>query len=288
MKRIIAAIKKHPWRYVAMAAGFALFVYPAAFLIRAAFWAQGSTAMPDLHKACFRMPFDWLVAGNVTNFVDRPFLIGFLGVVLVGAFFFGPLFCGWLCPVGTTSELASRTTPKKVKINLTRKVNPTAIRYGFLAAFVAVAAGAAFIPDSALASICCRYCASAQLQTLVNGIFDPSSLAYFHSGGIMVIGGWLFLGGLFWKGGRGWCLYGCPLGAISNISHSIGAKMGFTYKIKHDTSKCVECGKCEEVCPTWAINRESGQPAVNRHTCNTCLECVKECPTGSYKYTRGS
>ena len=148
--RFITSLKKHPWRYAAIVAGFVLFVYPSALLIRAAFWLQGSAAMPDLHKTCFRMPFDWMFTGNFANFDGRFLAIGFLGAVLGSAIFFGPLFCGWLCPVGSSTELLSRPVPRKLKIDLSRKINPAALRYGFLGSFAAVSALAVFAPGLGL------------------------------------------------------------------------------------------------------------------------------------------
>ena len=284
--KVLAALRRHKWRYLAIVLGFLLFVGPGAYLIRAVFWVQGNTAVADIHKVCFRMPFDWIAGGRLATFDGRYLLIGFLVLVIGVAFVFGPLFCGWLCPVGSSTELLSKPMPNKFKINLQRFISPSALRYGFLASFIAVASLAVFVPSMGLASICCRYCASSQLQNIVYGIFDPSSLQYWHSGAIMTSGAWLLVGGVFWKGGRGWCLYGCPLGAISNISHVIGSKLGFTFKVKHDPSKCTECHKCDNVCPSWSLNRNSKEVDINRHTCTACLECVKTCDKGCYTYSR--
>ena len=285
--KFINALKRHKWRYLAFLGGFALFVYPSALLIRAAFFLQGSTAMPDLHKTCFRMPFDWLATGSFSTFDGRILLIGFLGVALGSAFLFGPLFCGWLCPVGSSTEILSKPMPRRFKINLSRKINPAALRYGFLGSFVLVSFLAAFAPALGLASICCRYCASSQLQNLVNGIFTPGALSYWHSGGLMVLGGWLLIGGIFWQGGRGWCLYGCPLGAVSNVLHTAGSRLGFTYKVKHNPANCTQCGSCESVCPSWSINRTEEKVKLNRSTCTACLECVKVCEQDCFSYGRG-
>ncbi len=285
--KVVNAFLRHKWRYIALISGFILFVAPPALLIRGANLAAGSSANSDLHKICFRMPFDWLAAGKLATFAGRPLQVIFLGVVFVTAFIFGPLFCGWLCPVGSTSEGVSHLTPKKVKIDLSQRLNPAAIRYGFLASFIFVSAVAAFIPALGIANICCRFCASSQLQNLVAGIFNPSTLQYWHSGAIMVIGTWLILGGLFWKGGRGWCLYACPLGAVSNLIHFAGSKLPFTWRVKHDPSKCTECDSCEDVCPSWAISRHSKEVTINLHTCIACLECVKACDKGCYTYGRG-
>jgi ferredoxin-type protein NapH len=283
--KALEALKRHKWRYFAMAGGFVLFVYPAALLVRAANAIEGSTGASNLHKICFRMPFDWLFGGRLAIFDGRLFLVLFLLGALGVAFLFGPLFCGWLCPVGSSTELLSRPVPRRLKIDLSRKMNPAALRYGFLASFALISVLGAVAPSLNLAGICCRYCASSQLQNLVEGIFHPTALAYWHSGAILTLGAWLFVGGVFWKGGRGWCLYACPLGALSNLFHTAGVKLGFA-AVRHDGGACSECSQCEDACPSWAITRRSTHVSVNLHTCNACLECVKACPSGCFSYGR--
>jgi ferredoxin-type protein NapH len=277
-------ISRHKWRYIMMVLGFLLLVGPFAYLIKASNFLQGSAANADLHKACFRMTFDWIASGRFATFDGRYFLIFFTVGVLMTSFFLGPLFCGWLCPVGSSTEVLSRQVPKKAKIDLSKKFNPSALRYGFFASFLVISALAVFAPSLGLVSICCRYCASSQLQNLISGIFDPAGLQYWHSGSIMTVGGWLVVGGVFWKGGRGWCLYACPLGAASNLFYKIGAKLSFTKRIKHSSSKCIECHKCEDVCPSWAITCNSKDVKINQDTCTACLECVKNCPTECFEY----
>ena len=279
------ALARHPWRYVAILAGFILFVYPSALFVRVANGLQGSAGSPTLHKVCFRMPFDWILAGRWSTFEGRYMLIFFLLGVVGVSFAFGPLFCGWLCPVGSSTEVLSRAVPRRLKIDLSRKINPAALRYGFLASFALVSVLAAFAPKLGLASICCRFCASSQLQNIVEGLFNPAALAYWHSGAIMTVGAWLILGGVLWKGGRGWCLYACPLGAVSNLMHAAGARLGLA-SVKHDPTGCLGCHRCEDACPAWAIERQSKAVRINRHTCNACLECVKACPTGCFRYGR--
>jgi ferredoxin-type protein NapH len=136
------------------------------------------------------------------------------------------------------------------------------------------------------ASVCCRYCPSSVFERLTCGMSDPSELRYWHSGAILSLAGWLVIGGIFWKGGRGWCLYGCPLGALANLAHWLGAKLGLSRKVVHKPSKCHGCRACEKVCPTWAIWGHDRVVEVNRHTCNVCLECTKVCPSEALAYER--
>jgi ferredoxin-type protein NapH len=309
--RVLDAIARHKWRYAAFVAGFLLLVEPFAYLIKLVYYWTGNPASASLHKACFRMPIDWLFSGEFGRFSGRPFVVLFTLGVIGSAFFLGPVFCGWLCPVGASSECLSRLCPRKGQIDLSRKISPASLRYGFLTAFALLAlatalpaitwkprseAPAAGSPPAAarpvrnladsvgVGGVCCRYCPSSVFERLVSGVYDPSSLKYWHSGAIMTLGGWLVFGGIFWKGGRGWCLYGCPLGAVANVFHWVGAKVGLSRKVVHNAAKCNGCRECEKACPAWAITGSGKDVDISRHTCNVCLECTKVCPSKALTY----
>jgi ferredoxin-type protein NapH len=311
--RAFEAIARHKWRYAAFVVGFLLLVEPFAYLIRFVYYLQDNPASASLHKACFRMPIDWLFAGEIGRLSGWSFAVLFTLVVIGSAFLLGPVFCGWLCPVGACSECLSRCFPRKGQIDLSRIISPASLRYGFLTAFALLslatvlpaitwkpggeAAGAGSPPVASrparnlaesveVGGVCCRYCPSSVFQRLVCGVSDPSSLRYWTSGAIMALGGWLVLGGIFWKGGRGWCLYACPLGAVANLFHWVGAKLGLSRKVVHDSSKCGGCRECERVCPAWAIAGDGKDVDISRHTCNVCLECTKVCPSKALTYAR--
>lgn len=285
----INTLKRNKLRYLMFVLGFLLFVYPFSFLVRLIYHIWGTRAIPDLHSVCFRMSTEWIFSGRFRLMFVLPLASALVIIAVVVSFFFGPLFCGWLCPVGSSTESLSRQVPSKLKIKPNGKISPAPIRYGFLVGFMSVPflSMTGLAQTLGLASICCRYCAASQLQSLVTAItVDPSELVYWHSGGILSLILWLFVGGVFMMGGRGWCNFFCPLGAFSNLFHSIGSKLGFTFKIKHDASKCTDCGLCKDVCPTWAIERRSKVVGINRHVCNCCKECVSVCDQGCYRYGR--
>lgn len=305
MKLNLETLKRNKWRYLGFILGFLFFVFPFAIIVRMVYALEGSVAAPTLHSVCFRMTIEWMFTGTYwTRVLAQPIRL-FALIALVVAFFFGPLFCGWLCPVGSSTESLSRQVPHKFKIDLAGKISLGAIRYGFLVGFLlpgilgligpsTPVLGACCAPGTkslaetlGLASVCCRYCSSSQLQNLVEfATGNFGALTYWHTGGIIVLIFWLFIGGIFMHGGRGWC-WVCPLGALSNLVHYIGSKLGFTYKIKHDPSKCNNCGSCKKVCPTWAIKPAEKSVAINKHTCIVCKECVTICPLGALTYSRG-
>ena len=312
--RAFEAIARHKWRYAAFVVGFLLLVEPFAYLIRFVYYLQDNPASASLHKACFRMPIDWLFSGELSRFAGWSFAVLFTLGVIGTAFFLGPLFCGWLCPVGASSECVSRCFPRKWQINLSRIINPASLRYGFLAAF-ALLSLATVLPaitwktggEAARSWFATRRDPPGQepggkrrsgwrmLPLLSLQRFREARFRSVRSVGasvldtrerIMTLGGWLVLGGIFWKGGRGWCLYACPLGAMANLFHWVGAKLGLSRKVVHDSSKCNGCRECEKVCPAWAITGDGKDVDISRHTCNVCLECTKVCPSKALTYAR--
>jgi polyferredoxin len=268
-------------------AGFFLLVAPFALLTRGVFLLTGNAAEPDLHSLCFRMPLDWLFSGNTYYFtLSNAVRFAFVFGVLALAFVAGAVFCGWLCPVGAVSEAVSRVIPlpRRLRVKIHDTTVTSGLRYGFLLGFIAVAAivGQRLIQE--VSSICCRYCASSQLQNLASALFgNAEAVAYWHTGAILVLGFWLLVGGLFFVGGRGWCLFFCPLGAFSNLVHRIGSKLGL-YRITFDRAKCQSCSTCQVDCPTWAIT-EAKQ--VDPNLCIACQECTHACIGGAYRYQKG-
>jgi len=96
---------------------------------------------------------------------------------------------------------------------------------------------------------------------------------------------WFFIMGLFTRGGRGWCNFLCPAGALMGLTHRLGVKLRISRQVTIDRATCTNCKKCAELCPAWAISTYKLKPAeINYQGCNTCLDCTKVCPTNSIRY----
>lgn len=290
VEAFIATVRRNKWRYLSFVAGFFLFVYPFAAVARILETVSGMPATWGIHCRVCRMPFDWLFSvGGLFTLLSMPETLFWTVLFVVVAFLFGPLFCGWLCPVGSVTETLSRITPWLPKVpNLSDKLNPAAMRYGFLTGWVIVGALPLALKASfGLKSLCCYYCPASVLQQLAVGFtVDASELAYWFSGSILVLAFWLLVGGIFWKGGRGWCLYFCPIGAFQGLFHLLGSRLGFTYKIKVSAEKCRGCGTCGQLCPMWAVTVAS-KARINRVICIACWECITACPNKAIKYAKG-
>jgi ferredoxin-type protein NapH len=277
-------LRRNKWRYLSLIAGFFLFVGPFALIARGVNLLTGNLASPTLHTLCFRMPVDWLFGGRVFALLGSVAAAFILGVIII-SFFFGPVFCGWLCPVGSVSEGISRIVPlgENYRIRIRDPAVTKGLRYGFFAGFAAVAILVGYKLAS-ISGICCRYCTSSVLQNMADALTGQTgAISYWHTGSILTLFSWLLVGGVFMSGGRGWCLFFCPLGVLSSLSHTAGKKLGM-YRVAFDREKCGECSECRVSCPTWATGPDK---VPDSHLCICCKECTTACPKGSYEYRKG-
>lgn len=56
--------------------------------------------------------------------------------------------------------------------------------------------------------------------------------------------------------------------------------LDFLEIITHD-SRCIKCGKCQQVCPLEAIVVDRKGRKIDRSRCDLCLKCAEACPTGA-------
>lgn len=66
---------------------------------------------------------------------------------------------------------------------------------------------------------------------------------------------------------RTWCSF-CPMGTLQR------AMGGKKYRLKVDTEKCIDCKKCQKVCPMQLPVIE----ILDNPDCIKCGRCVKACP----------
>ena len=66
---------------------------------------------------------------------------------------------------------------------------------------------------------------------------------------------------------RTWCSF-CPMGTLQR------AMGGKRYQLKVDAQKCIDCGKCQKVCPMQLPANE----ILDKPDCIKCGRCVEACP----------
>jgi ferredoxin-type protein NapH len=72
---------------------------------------------------------------------------------------------------------------------------------------------------------------------------------------------------------RAWCSF-CPMGTAQRL---LG---GNRYQLKLNEEKCVECNKCEKVCPMQLKVRES----EIKPDCIKCGRCISVCPKNALQF----
>ncbi|WP_051331027.1 4Fe-4S binding protein [Aneurinibacillus terranovensis] len=157
-------------------------------------------------------------------------------------------------------------------------MNTVPIRYGFLIGFLLVP----FFSGS----IACAYCDYSFLERLSTGVVF-GNIGVVGSTTILTGFFWLVLFGLMTKGGRGYCSFLCPVGSIQSAVHSVGARFGFTYKLRYEKEKCTACSSCVQACPMSALRKEEKEIKYEILNCITCRQCEASCPTAAISYGCG-
>jgi polyferredoxin len=183
------------------------------------------------------------------------------GIVMLLSVFFGPVFCGWVCPLGTVQEWVGKLGRKLFRRRYNHFVPARLdrylryLRYGVLLWVLYV---------------------TATSGVLVFEAYDPYyALFNFWSTEVawsaLLILSLTLLGSIFVE--RPWCKYACPYGAVLGITNLFRV-----FSIKRSTSTCKADGACSIMCP---MNIEvDTKTTVRDHQCISCMECTSEaiCP----------
>jgi polyferredoxin len=218
----------------------------------------------SLHSLC---PFGGVVTiyqyATVGTFVQKihesAFVLMVIGFVL--AILFGPVFCGWVCPLGTIQEWVAKWGKKFFK----RRYNH----------FIPARIDNVLRYPRYLVLVWVVY-VTATSSTLIFADYDPYfALFNFWSGEVT----WTALSILVLTLGlslfveRPWCKYACPYGAVLGISNLFRV-----FQIRRAEATCKADGACSIMCP-MNIPVDSVK-TVRNHQCISCLECTSEatCP----------
>lgn len=218
----------------------------------------------SLHAVC---PFggvvsvyNYLAEGVAIKWIhDSSFML--MIIVFILALLFGPVFCGWICPMGSiqewTGKLGKKMMKKRYNNIVPYKIDRILryLRYVMLVWVIYM---------------------TAKTATLVFWNVDPyHTLFHFWTGEFAISGLAILIIvlvlSLFIE--RPWCKYACPYGALLGLFNLFRV-----FKIRRDESSCINCGKCSKECP---MNIKVSEKSIVRdHQCISCLKCVSDkcCP----------
>jgi len=219
----------------------------------------------SLHAVC---PFGGVVS-IYTLFTEGTFVkkthessLVLMYIVFISTLFLGPLFCGWICPMGTFQEWIGKLGKKIFKNKYNRfipyKVDTYLrwIRYGILAWVIYM---------------------SAVTGLLVFENYDPYNALFKFWTGEVAISGLIILGvviilSLFVE--RPFCKYACPYGAVLGVFNLFRI-----IPLRRNQHTCIDCKLCDKACPMNIPVSVTGK--VRDHQCISCYECTSDdgvCP----------
>ncbi|MBP7264247.1 MAG: 4Fe-4S binding protein [Spirochaetia bacterium] len=182
-------------------------------------------------------------------------------IALVLTVLFGPVICGWVCPLGSVQEwlggLGRKLFKKRYNAFVPQKLDKVLryLRYLVLAwvSYMTIMTG-----------------------TLVFQDYDPYFTLFQFWTGEVAVTGFIVLGltlvlSLFVE--RPFCKYACPYGAFQGIFNLVRI-----FGIKRNASTCIDCKACDRACPMNIEVSTSG--TVRDHQCISCMKCVSDaaCP----------
>jgi len=171
-------------------------------------------------------------------------------VFIILALVLGRLLCGYLCPIGALQELAYSIPGKKIAIK--QKWVLMTIRLGIFAVILVTGI----------------FYTTAVLNWL--GVKDFFSL-------IVTVPFWIFtamlIASIFIY--RPFCRLACPYGIFLSLASVIGI-----FRLRRN-DKCIDCGKCEKICPTGEAGRND-----KKMECYMCNRCVEICPVDAIDYQK--
>ena len=103
--------------------------------------------------------------------------------------------------------------------------------------------------------------------------FIVGNVLYYASGVILAF---------VMRDNRAFCKYLCPVTVFLKPMSYFSL-----LRVSCDKSRCVECGKCREICPMNVDMTDNSRRRKNGTECILCMECVKVCPKNALGHGSG-
>ncbi len=195
--------------------------------------------------------------GNIPDFTKTPLWFMTLGMAFFAALLVGRLYCGSLCPFAFLQEILNKTVRRQKLPSLKIHHRVKMFKYIFLFLILGI-------------------CFTTGRPSAAD--MEPFVTLFAAQGTKLAWGlvGFMLILAIFYH--RFWCVYLCPVGALTGLF----SKISF-FKIKADPA-CTQCGTCVSRCPTRAIElirptQESHKGlTINESECILCGKCLQGCP----------
>lgn len=219
--------------------------------------------------------------GFVEKFQIIPSTITFsLGAIIVWfviTLFLGRVYCSTVCPIGTLQDIFSKGRKLIKPLDRPFRYRPgSKMRFYILGAYIfCIIAGVAAVPF---------WIEPWSIMRNISGDIHPSAekVEWIRIGVGMTTGiiagvvSFILLLIVALLTGRGFCTDICPIGT------ALGCCSNFTlYHIEIDPDRCINCMKCEDICPSQCIKVVSRH--VDNSRCVRCFDCGHVCPNDAIR-----
>lgn len=200
--------------------------------------------------AYFAPMFPWqlqlLMLGKLPQ-ANLPMVVLVTSVVILSSLLVGRVFCGYVCPPGALQELAYLAPIKKINVSSSITIK---VRLGVFVAMVVLAVMFSFNLTKVLG-----------LPDLFQMVLGPGLVIFL----VIIIASTVVY--------RPFCRFVCPFGALSSL-----LSWKSVYGVRRN-SNCVDCGRCEKVCPPQVLKERVGSE------CYLCGRCMATCHKDALSYT---
>jgi len=181
--------------------------------------------------------------------------------LLFAAFFFGKIWCGWLCHLGALQEFLHR--PLKMKFLSTERAQRR-LKTVQISVFILLVAQLVFTKSN----LFCHY----DPFKVAYNLTSPNMIGYV----LLVI---LLVSSLFIE--RPFCRMFCPVGLLMGWI----SRIPWARKLVKGES-CVNCVTCSHQCPSKAMLHENKLTTLHTQDCLLCGECLSSCRKNALHISR--
>lgn len=231
----------------------------------------GKTLAPlELNEVMYTLEFGIVTAG----------FLFMLGVTLMTAII-GRAFCSWGCHILALQDLCAWLLKKM-------HIKPKVVRSRVLLLVPVIAALYMFVWPQAVRVYRGDPLPELHLRTDAEGWASLATQNFWRNlpGPVMTVFTFLTCGFLivYVMGSRGFCIYGCPYGAVFRLADKIAPA-----RIRARGDDCLSCGACTAACLSHVrVHEELNRfGMVVNSACLRDMDCVAACPKGNVYYGFG-
>jgi len=259
--------KEQKFRYLIIIMSIALFLSPLLLIPQL---AGNDDLCGKLCMRRFYLYFPGMTISDLWSHIQVAFIgFAFLMGIFTVTFFFGRIWCSYICPIGGVPEMLSRMLNDRWKIEF-RSLPQIPIRYGYFSVYLVL-----FPMLGISACTLCNFITVPRIFEAIIGEFR-GFLYILSAVGLANFGLFLLLG-VFANKGRAYCQFLCPIGAIDALVNRFSAKLHFTRRIRVERNRCTGCNICAKNCMCGAIIMRDRIAVVDQLSCMSCHECVDVC-----------